>query len=38
MTTVYDRRGRVVHKTYYWSPEEARLAAIRNSLEGPANR
>jgi YD repeat-containing protein len=31
VTTVYDRRGRVVRETYYWSPDAARLAGIRNA-------
>jgi hypothetical protein len=25
VTTEYDRRGRVVRQTYYWSPDQAQL-------------
>jgi len=34
VTVEYNRRGLVVRETYYWSPDENRLAQIRASFEG----
>ena len=35
VTSEYDRRGRIVSETYYWSPDEALMARILNNIGSP---
>jgi hypothetical protein len=37
VTSEYDRRGRVVSETYYWSPDEALMARILNNFSAPVD-
>ena len=38
VTAEYDHRGRVVRETYYSSPDEGRLAQIRDSFRNAQGR